>query len=190
MRPSYACTHGGSFIEAEQAMNIVDQYVELSEKVLAKDAPYVEIDSLQILEFIDEHILVCDGVGAGLEHVHGNVRSRLAGRGACHQRRATRLQTKCGGQGRVNQRDLHSGIQEKLIGPGMIDGHRHNHLMAVYEDEGYTCDISRAMGFRLKGGKKWLPQEAKEASHLKLVIARAPQPGRLRSLWARGSTWS
>src|SRR5271154_4147969 len=31
---------------------------------------------------------------------------------------------------------------------------------------------------------------AGEANHLKVVIARAPQPGRLRSLWAHGSTWS
>jgi len=37
----------------------------------------------------------------------------------------------------------------------MVYGYRHDHLVAVYKTEGYTCDISRAMRFCLqKGGNR------------------------------------
>ena len=134
--PFHASTHRGGFIEAEQAMDIVDQQIEMLQEVLPEDAPYVEIDAIQILEFIQEHILVGDGVGAGFEQVHRNVRGRLARPGAGDHRCAPALQMKLGGQGGVNQRDLHSGIQEEVVGPGMIDRDRHNHLVVIYKAEG------------------------------------------------------
>ena len=71
----------------------------------------------------------------------------------------------------------------------MVDGDRHDHLVAVHEAERYTCDISGAMGF-CGSAETMVAARTREANHLKVVIARAPQPGRLRSLWARGSTWS
>ena len=106
MRPLHAGAHRGGFIKTEQAVNIVDQHVEVFQEVLPEDASYVEIDAVQILEFIYEHILVGDGVGAGFEQVDRNVRGRLARSGAGDHRCAPRLQMKLGGQGGVNQRDL------------------------------------------------------------------------------------
>ena len=163
--PLHAGAHRGGFIKTEQAVNIVDQHVEVFQKVLAEDAPDVEIDAMQILEFIHEHILVGDGVGAGFEQVHLNVRGRLARSGACDHRCALRLQMKLGGQGGVNQRDLHSGIQEKVVGPGMIDGDRHNHLVAVYED-GRVNWRHFPGNWSLRSGRKpwWLRRRGKRAT--------------------------
>src|SRR6516165_11165872 len=43
--------------------------------------------------------------------------------------------------------------------------------------------------FAEKAGRRWVVR-TKEVSHLRFVIAEAPQPGWLRKLWAHGSTWS
>jgi hypothetical protein len=117
-------------------VNIVDQHVEVFQKVLPENALYVEIDAMQILEFIQEHILIRDGVRTGFEKVNLNVRGRLARPDAYDHRCAPRLQMKLGGQGGVNQGDLHSGIQEKVVRPRMIDGDRNDHLVVVYDEEG------------------------------------------------------
>ena len=104
--------------------------------------------------------------------------------------RALSAQDGVSGQGGIDDRDLGAGIQQKVVGAGMVDGYGHDNLVAVDEMEGYTCDISRAVGFCIQAWKPLSLQERTKRDHLKFVIARAPQPGRLRSLWARGSTWS
>jgi hypothetical protein len=55
-------------------------------------------------------------------------------------------------QSGIDHRDLGAGVQQEVVGAGMVDGYRHDHLVAVYKTEGYTCDISGAMRFC---GKCW-----------------------------------
>jgi hypothetical protein len=53
-------------------------------------------------------------------------------------------------QGGIDHRHLGAGVQQKVVGAGMVYGYRQDHLVAVYKTEGYTCDISRAMRFCVK----------------------------------------
>jgi hypothetical protein len=59
---------------------------------------------------------------------------------------------KLNSQSGIDYRHLGAGIQEKIVGAGVVDGHRHNHLVAVCEVEGYTGNVSGAMRFC---GKCW-----------------------------------
>jgi hypothetical protein len=54
------------------------------------------------------------------------------------------------GQRGIDHRDLGTGVQQKVVGAGVVDGYRHDHLVAVCETERYTCDVSGAMRFRGK----------------------------------------
>ncbi len=54
----YICAHGGGVVEAEQAVRIVDQHVELLEKILSEDALNIEAWRLQILEVVHQDLLV------------------------------------------------------------------------------------------------------------------------------------
>ena len=83
--------------------------------------------------------------------------------------RVLRIQMELSSQGGIDHRDLGAGVQQKVVGAGMVDGYRHDHLVAVYKTEGYTCDISRAMRFC---GKYWDDgcSKTKEANHLKFDI--------------------
>jgi len=40
----------------------------------------------------------------------------------------------------IDHRDLGSGIQQNVVGAGMVDRYDHDHLLVVCEMEGYTCD--------------------------------------------------
>jgi hypothetical protein len=56
------------------------------------------------------------------------------------------------GQRGIDHRDLGAGVQQKVVGAGMVYGYLHDHLVAVYKTEGYTCDISRATRLCLQKG--------------------------------------
>jgi hypothetical protein len=71
---------------------------------------------------------------------------------SCYHGRVLSLQMELGSQRGIDHRDLGASIQQKVVGAGMVNGYRHDHLVAVCETEGYTCDISRAMRFC---GKCW-----------------------------------
>src|SRR5258705_9358005 len=89
--------------------------------------------------------MVGDSVGTSFEKVE-----LCEGRGCVksdsfYGRRALSIQMELSGQRGIEHRDLGAGIQQKVVGAGMVDGYRHDHLVAVCETEGYTGDISRAM---------------------------------------------
>ena len=60
---------------------------------------------------------------------------------------------KCGGESGIDHRDLGAAIQEEVVGAGVVDGYGHDDPVAVDEPEGYTGDISGAMGFCYERGK-------------------------------------
>jgi hypothetical protein len=54
-------------------------------------------------------------------------------------------------QGGIDHRHLGAGVQQKVVGAGMVHGYLHDHLVAVCEMERYTGNISGAMRFCIKG---------------------------------------
>src|SRR5260370_34405960 len=66
------------------------------------------------------------------------------------------------GQRGVDHRELGTGIQKKVVGAGMVDGYRHDHLVAVCEMEGYTGDISGANAVLREVPGRWLRQERRK----------------------------
>ncbi len=41
-----------------------------------------------------------------------------------------------GGQGGIDHGDLRAGVEEEVVGAGVVDGDRDNHLVVVDETEG------------------------------------------------------
>src|ERR1017187_2414839 len=83
MRSFDICSHRGRVVETEKVVRIVDQHIELLEKVLAKNTLDVKASDLEIVEVIDEHFLVGDGVRAGFEPVEAGEGSGGLGVDAC-----------------------------------------------------------------------------------------------------------
>ena len=110
----------------------------------------MEIDGLGILDVKHEHLLVGDPTRADFEQVELREGSGCLKSDSCYHGRALSIQMEFNGQRGVDHRDLGAGIQQKVVGTGMVDGYRHDHLVAVCEMEGYTCDISGAMRFCVK----------------------------------------
>ena len=134
-------------------MSILDQHIEFAEKILAEDtAKKVEIDGMGILEVKHEYLLVGDGMGADFEQVELRDGSGCKKSDSCYPGRALSIQMELSSQGGIDHRHLGAGVQQKVVGAGMVYGYRHDHLVTVCEMEGYTCDISRAMRFC---GKCW-----------------------------------
>ena len=111
MRPFHLCAHRGRVVETEQAMRIVDQHVEVLEKILAENTLKVQIGGMEILQVINEYPLVGDGMGADFEQVELREGSRLTKSDACDHGRALSVQMKFGGQRGIDHRDLGAGIQ-------------------------------------------------------------------------------
>ena len=68
-RPLHLCADRGRVIETEQAVCIIDQRVEVFEKIVAQNALKVEIGQIEVLEVINEHLLVGNSVGADFDQV-------------------------------------------------------------------------------------------------------------------------
>jgi hypothetical protein len=51
------------------------------------------------------------------------------------------------GQGGTDDGCIGASVQKEVVGAGMVDEYGQDNLVAVHEAEGYTGDISRAMGF-------------------------------------------
>src|SRR5260370_2380230 len=148
-----AAGHGRGIVETKQVVSIVDQHIEFAEKILAEDtAKKVEIDGMGILEVKHEYLLIGDGMGADFEQVELREGSGCKKSDSCYPGRALSIQMELSSQGWIDHRHLGAGVQQKVVGAGMVYGYLHDHLVAVYKTEGYTCDISRAMRFC---GKCW-----------------------------------
>ena len=152
MQPFHVCAHSGRVVETEQVVSIVDQHVELAQKIFAEDTAKVEIDGMGILDVKHDYLLVGDRMGASFEQVELRDGSGCIKSDSCYLGRAQSIQMELSGQRAIDHCDLVAGIQQKVVGAGMVDGYRHDHLVAVCEMEGYTGDISGAMRFC---GKCW-----------------------------------
>jgi hypothetical protein len=127
-------------------VSIVDQHIEFAEKILAEDtAKKVEIDGMGILEVKHEYLLAGDRMGADFEQVELREGSGCKKSDSCYPGRALSIQMELSSQGRIHHRHLGAGVQQKVVGAGMVYGYLHDHLVAVCVMEGYTCDISGAM---------------------------------------------
>src|ERR1035438_8105352 len=104
MRPFYICAHRGRVVETEEVVRIVDQHIELLEKVLAKNTLDVEASYLEIVEVIDQHFLVGDGVRTGFEPVEAGEGSGGLGIDACDLGLPLGGEMEVGGQGGTSSR--------------------------------------------------------------------------------------
>src|SRR5450631_3144289 len=136
MRSFDISAHRGRVVEAEKVVRIVDQHIELLEKVLAKNTLDVEASDLEIVEVIDEHFLVGDGVRASFEPVEAGEGSRGLGTDACYFGLPLCGEMEFGGQGGFDHRYLCAGVEEKAVGAGVVDGHGDNNVVVVDETEG------------------------------------------------------
>jgi hypothetical protein len=147
MRPFHGCTHCGGVVETEKVVGIVDQYIELAQKIFAENAAKVEIDGMGIPDVKHEYLLAGDRMGADFEQVELREGCRSIESDSCYHGRVLSIQMELSGQRRIDHRDLGSGVQQKVVGAGVVDGYRHDHLVAVCETEGYTGDVSGTMRF-------------------------------------------
>src|SRR5260370_32677206 len=148
-----AAGHGRGIVETKQVVSIVDQHIEFAEEILAEDTPKkVEIDGMGVLEVKHEYLLIGDGMGANFKQVELRDGSGFEKSDSCYPGRALSIQMELSSQVGIDHRHLGAGVQQKVVGAGMVDGYRHDHLVTVCEMEGYTGDISRAMRFC---GKCW-----------------------------------
>src|ERR1700761_2381163 len=152
MRSFYLCAHGGRVVETEQSVRIVDQHVEVLKEILAEDAANVGIYRAKVQQTVHKHLLVGQGMGTCFKHVEPGEGSRFMESSASDHGRARSVQMELDGQRRIDHGDLGPRIQEKVVGTEMVDGYSHDNLVAVYDAEGYPCDISRTMGFRQQCG--------------------------------------
>lgn len=103
--------------------------------------------------------------------------------------RALSIQMELSSQGGIDHRHLGASVQQKVVWAGMVDGYRHDHLVAVCEMEGTLgtfpgqCDSVGSVGTMVAA-------RTKEANHLKVDILSAPQPGWLKKTLAHNPTWS
>ena len=105
-----------------------------------------------ILDVKHDYLLVGQRMGANFKHFELRDGSGCIKSDSCYRGRAQSIQMELSGQRWIDHRCLVAGIQQKVVGAGMVDGYRHDHLVAVCEVEGYTGDISGAMRFC---GKCW-----------------------------------
>src|ERR1017187_3593578 len=136
MRPFDVCAHRGRVVEAEEVVRIVDQHIELLEKVLAKNTLDVEASYLEIVEVIDQHFLVGDGVRTGFEPVEAGEGSGALGVDACGLGLPLGGEMEFGGQGGIDHGDLCAGVEEEAVGAGVVDGDGDNYVVVVDESEG------------------------------------------------------
>jgi hypothetical protein len=144
-------------------VSIVDQHIEFAEKVLAEDsAKKVEIDGMGILEVKREYLLVGDGMGADFEQVELREGSGCKKSDSCYPGRALSIQMELSSQGGIDHRHLGAGVQQKIVVAGMVYRYRHDHLIAVYKAEGYTCDIFQGNAVLREVLGRWLRQERRK----------------------------
>jgi hypothetical protein len=111
-------------VEAEQVVPVVQQHVEVIEKILAQNSANVKIDRLEILEAEHEHLLVRDGMGTGFDQVELRGGSGCLKSHACDRRGALHIQMEFSGQRGIDDRGLRSRIQQEVVGAGMVDRNR------------------------------------------------------------------
>jgi hypothetical protein len=128
-------------------MRVVDHHVEMLKKVLAEDAANVAVYGTEIQEAKHEGFLTGDGVGAGLQQVEMSDRGRFMESCTRNRDRALGAEVKLVGQGGTDDGCIGASVQKEVVGAGMVDEYGQDNLVAVHEAEGYTGDISRAMGF-------------------------------------------
>ena len=55
-------------------------------------------------------------------------------------------------QGGIDYRELSASVKQEFVWPGMVNGHLHDHLIAVDKPQRYTGNISWTVGSRTKRG--------------------------------------
>src|ERR1019366_6197927 len=133
MRPFDISSHRGRVVETKKTVRIVDQHIELLEKILAENTLDVEASDLEIVEVIDQHFLVGDGVRAGFEPVEAGEGSGGLGTDACDVGLPLGGEMEFGGQGGIDHGDLCAGVEEEAVGAGVVDGDGDNYVVVVDE---------------------------------------------------------
>jgi hypothetical protein len=99
--------------KTEQVVSIVDQHVELVQKIFAEDTAKVEIDGIGVLDVKHDYLLVGHRMGANFEHVELRDGSGCIKSDSCYRGRAQSIQMELSGQRGIDHRGLAAGIQQE-----------------------------------------------------------------------------
>jgi len=116
-------------------MRVIDEHIEMPQKVPTKNSADVRIDCLEMLKVLNDNERVCYSVRASFEYVQ--VRERRTGAETDPDEPCCALnpQVKLSRQRRINGGDLGACIYVTVVWTGMVDRNRHNYLGALDEPE-------------------------------------------------------
>ena len=125
--------HCLGFIETERAVGVVDEHIEMPEKIAAENSANVGVGCVELVEALKDDQSVLCGLGAGFEKVQ--VREEGAGAEADADEAGCALnsQVEVGGQGWLDDCDLGAGVYEEVVRAGVVDRERNDYLGALDE---------------------------------------------------------
>ena len=136
MFPFYLWLHDLCVVETKHAVRVIDEHVEMSQKVTAKNSANVRIGCLEMPEVLNDNQRVCYSVRTSFEYVQVRKRRTRAETDADEPGRTLNLQVKFSGQRRIDDGDLGACIHQKVIRAGVVDRDRNNDLASAGRDGG------------------------------------------------------
>src|SRR3984885_11660276 len=168
--------HALRIIEANDAVRVIDEQVELLQKILAKNAANPAVGNLYLAKVVDQKQRVFYFVSAGLERVQPCVGGARREPCAGYSSLAQHLQTQLGGELRIDGSDLRGCVQHKVKGPGVIERDGNNEDGMLNNTRAYTGHISRAVRFRIERGNHD-DDEDRGREPPEICHGKSPQPG-------------
>src|SRR5216683_5554756 len=107
-------------VEAKHIVRVINEHVEMPQKVPAKNSANVGIGCLEMLKVLNDNQRVCYSVRASFEYVQVRERRTRAETDADEPCSALNLQVKFISQRRIDAGDLGACIYEKVVGAGMV----------------------------------------------------------------------
>src|SRR5258708_31888911 len=117
MLPFHLWLHHLCVVEAKHAMSIIDEHVEMPQKVTAENSANARIGCLEMLKVLNDNQRVCYSVRASFEYVQVGERGTHAETDADEPCSALNPQVKLSGQRRINGCDLGACIHQKVVRP-------------------------------------------------------------------------
>jgi hypothetical protein len=108
-------------VETQDVLAIVDEQIEVLEKILAQDASDARVRRLEFFEIVYGDQSVRDRMHSGLDKIEIGERTASVGRHATDAGSATGFQMEFGSQGGVDTADLSTRVDDEVIGPGVVD---------------------------------------------------------------------
>src|SRR5260370_29754863 len=117
---------GIGIVKAENVPAIVDEQVKVRQKILTQYAADAGIRRSELSEVLDHREGVWDGMGTCFQPVQIDICAATGSCYATHSGCALEFEPPLGEQGAVNRRDLGSGINDEIVGAGLVDLDGHN----------------------------------------------------------------